>query len=218
MSAITGMFLINGRAVDSNLFKKMNDSLRHRGPDGSGIWVNGPVALGHQMLHTTSESLHEKLPFKDETSGLVITADARIDNRDELAPLLKLENSEKVSDSLFILRSYQKWGDKCPEKLLGDFAFAIWDTVKEQLFCARDHMGIKPFYYYLSDDAFYFATEIKSLFNLLDVHPRLNELRVAYHLIIKFVDELTFYENIISLTAAHSLKIDHKGNDILRYW
>ena len=73
-----------GEQLIPELIKKMNDKLSHRGPDGSAIWCEGSVALGHQMLWTTPESLHEKLPFHDEETGLVITADARIDNRKEL--------------------------------------------------------------------------------------------------------------------------------------
>jgi asparagine synthase (glutamine-hydrolysing) len=219
MSAITGMFFTDGRDVDPDLFKKMNNTLRHRGPDGSGIWIEGPVALGHQMLHTTPESLQEKLPFEDEDSGIVITSDARIDNRDELSTLLKIENSEKVADSLFILKSYQKWGDKCPEKLLGDFAFAIWDPVNEQLFCARDHMGIKPFYYYHFEDVFYFATEMKALYSIPDIPMRLNDLKVVYYFINEFIDrKLTFYQNINRLGAAHTLKI-YKNNFLeKKFW
>ena len=71
--------------------------------------------------------------------------------------------TKRYPDSYFILKAYQKWGEKCPEELLGDFAFAIWDRDNKKLFCARDHMGVKQFYYYLSDNAFYFATEIKAI-------------------------------------------------------
>ena len=81
-----------------------------------------------------------------------------------LSKELDIENNENVSDSYFILKSYEKWGEKCPEYLLGDFAFAIWDKNKEKLFCARDHMGVKPFYYYLDENIFVFGTEIKALY------------------------------------------------------
>lgn len=220
MSAITGIFLRNGDQVDYKSIQKMNDRLSHRGPDGSGVFVDGPVALGQQMLHTTPESLNEKLPFEDESSGLVITADARIDNRDELAPLLGLENSVKEPDSLVILKAYQKWGEKCPEKLLGDFAFAIWDPAKEVLFCARDHMGLKPFFYYLSDDAFYFATEIKAILTLFDVPNKINKLKVAFYLINsrKWDNEFTFYEDIFRLLGANSIKIEDQIHHINKYW
>lgn len=194
MSGIIGIFRRDGRDVDPADIKKMNDKIAHRGPDGSRVWCEGPVAFGHQMLHTTQESLHEILPFEDEESGLVITADARIDNRKDLAPQLGIEDNEHVSDSYFILKAYEKWGEKCPEELLGDFAFAIWDKNKEQLFCARDHMGVKPFYYYLSEDLFVFGTEIKSILSIDNVSSKLNEKRLALFLMVKdFHEKKTYF-------------------------
>lgn len=218
MSAITGIFYRDGRKVDPKLIKKMNDRLAHRGPDGSAVYCEGVIALGHQMLHTTSESLHEKLPFYDEKSGLVITADARIDNRKELSEELGIEDKEDVSDSYFILKAYEEWGEKCPEHLLGDFAFAIWDENEEQLFCARDHMGVKPFYYYLDDDIFVFGTEIKALFAVPDVPKELNEDMIAMFLMNISDYESTFYENISSFNPAHSLTISKNNKKKRKYW
>lgn len=106
MSAITGIFYRDGRKVQPYQIKKMNDRLSHRGPDGSKVWCEGSVGLGHQMLFTTPESLHEELPFEEDR--LVITADARIDNRKELSDKLGIEDKEEVSDSYFILKTYQK--------------------------------------------------------------------------------------------------------------
>lgn len=218
MSAITGIFYRDGRLVSRKEINGMNDHLSHRGPDGSEIWLDGSIALGHQMMHTTSESLQEELPFKDADSGLVVTADARIDNRVELAPLLGIEDVDSVSDSLFILKAYQKWGGRCLERLLGDFAFAIWDPVKEQMFCARDHIGVKPFYYYLSGELFLFATEIKALFAIQDVRYELNEIKVAFHLINIDDNQSTFFNNIYRLKAAHSITIDLNEHKINKYW
>jgi asparagine synthase (glutamine-hydrolysing) len=218
MSAITGIFYIDGRKIDPELIKKMNNRLSHRGPDGSAVWCEGSIALGHQMLWTTPESLHEKLPFEDEVSGLVITADARIDNRDELSKELDIEDKEEVSDSYFILKAYQMWGENCPDKLLGDFAFAIWDKNEEKLFCARDHMGVKPFYYYLDDEMFVFGTEIKALFCVSGVPRELNERRVAFYLMDIEDNKSTFYENIVSLSKAHSLTIKRDISKIKEYW
>lgn len=217
MSAITGIFYRDGRNVDERQIKKMNDRLSHRGPDGSAIWCEGPVALGHQMLYTTPESLHERLPFED--GGLVITADARIDNRKELSEKLGIDDKVGVSDSYFILKAYQQWGEKCPEELLGDFAFAIWDKEKEKLFCARDHMGVKPFYYYLSDEAFYFATEIKAITNIPEVPVQLNEVKVAEYLISMQIDpEITFYEEILRLPSACQIEINKNDFVLEKYW
>ncbi|AXV38901.1 lasso peptide isopeptide bond-forming cyclase [Methanobacterium sp. BAmetb5] len=219
MSGITGIFRRDGQDVDPADIKKMNDKIAHRGPDGSRVWCEGPVAFGHQMLHTTQESLHETLPFEDEESGLVITADARIDNRKDLAPRLGIEDKEYVSDSYFILKAYEKWGEKCPEELLGDFAFAIWDKNKEQLLCARDHMGVKPFYYYLSNDFFLFATEIKSIISAKEVSCKINKIKVAEYMSLLFEDKKnTFYENIFRLPSANTLIINDTEYNKLNYW
>lgn len=219
MSAITGIFYRNGRNVNLKQIQKMNKIISHRGPDGSSNWIDGYVAFGHQMLHTTPESLHEKLPFQDKKLGLVITADARIDNRNELSEKLDIEDKEEVSDSYFILKSYEKWGEKCPEHLLGDFAFAIWDENEKKLFCARDHMGVKPFYYYLDDDLFVFGTEIKALLSVPEISVNLNETKVGYHLIPLITDrELTFYEKIFRLPAAQILIINNNIHKKEYYW
>lgn len=218
MSAITGIFFRKGKSVDSQLMKKMNDKLSHRGVDGSHIWVEGSVGLGHQMLHTTPESLHEKLPFIEE--DLVITADARIDNREELAKKLGIDDVETVSDSYFILKAYGRWGEDCPDKLLGDFAFAIWDRKKEVLFCARDHMGVKPFYYYVDEEMFVFGTEIKALFEVEGVPYKLNKEKLALYLMKNYClnPEFTFYKNIKSLPSANSLTIKKNTKKNERYW
>jgi asparagine synthase (glutamine-hydrolysing) len=218
MSSITGIFYRDGRCVDFNQIEKMNNSLAHRGHDGSNIWVKESVAMGHQMLFTTPESLHEQLPYDDKDSGLVITADARIDNRKELSEQLGIEDIGTVPDSYFILKSYQKWGNNCPNKLLGDFAFAIWDKNKEVLFCARDHMGVKPFYYYLTDDIFLFSTEIKA-FTILGRKLNLNKKKLSYYLMYVIKEKkLTFYEDISRLPAANSIMVLNKSSRKWKYW
>ncbi len=219
MSSISGIFYRNGRKTERELIKKMNDRLSHRGPDGSSVYCTGPIAMGHQMLRTTRESLHEKLPSYDKKTGLVITADARIDNRKELSEKLGIPDREDVPDSYFILKSYQKWGENCPEKLVGDFSFAIWDELNESLFCVRDHMGVKPFYYYLSGDNFLFAKEIKALFTLDTVQSRVNEKQIAEHLtyILENKDE-TFYENIHRLPPATTLTLNLEKETFNQYW
>ena len=207
--------MLDGSAVDPRDLKKMNDSLSHRGPDGSGLWHEGPVGLAHQMLWTTPESLQERLPL--EADGLVITSDSRIDNRDILIPDLNI--SEEASDSEVILMAYVNWGRSCADKLLGDFAFAIWDTAKEELFCARDHMGVKPFYYYYRPGrVFAFATEIKALF-ALGVPKRINEVRIGDYIASIWEDrEITFYKEILRLPAAHVLISNQSELQIERYW
>lgn len=221
MSGIFGIFYLDGRPADPVDLGKMADILAHRGPDGAEVWSAGSVGLGHRMLWTTPESLHETLPLVASNGQFVLTADARIDNRTDLLPVLGLNDrpAGDVTDSDLILAAYQKWGEACPNKLIGDFAFAIWDGRKQQLFCARDPMGVKPFYYYYGNNVFVFASEIKALLCLPDVPRRLNEVRVADHLTYVFDDQrITFYQDIWRLPAAHTYAVGCFKACARRYW
>lgn len=221
MSGIVGIHYFDGRSVERTDLKEMVDVLAHRGPDGSDIWSEGSVGVGHCMLWTTPESLVEKLPLVSQTGDLVITADARIDNRDELLPALGLDNGipEKITDSQLILAAYQQWGEQCPEQLLGDFAFAIWDKSKQTFFCARDHLGVKPFYYYSSHQAFVFASEMKALLSVSEISPRLNEVRMGDYLTMMMEDQsITIYKSILRLPPAHSMSVSQSGVQLWAYW
>lgn len=221
MSGIIGVYHLGGQPVDTAKLDSMLDAIAHRGSDGANLWSQGNVGLGHRMLWTTPESLLEELPRHDEITDTVITADARIDNRDELISLLDLKDlpSEKITDSTLILKAYYKWGVDCPQKLIGDFAFAIWDGSKQQLFCARDHFGVKPFYYYASEQVFTFASEIKAILCLPEVPPKLNEVRIGDYLASMFEDRaITFYQDIFRLPPAHSLIVSNNHVELQSYW
>jgi asparagine synthase (glutamine-hydrolysing) len=173
------------------------------------------------MLWTTPESLHEQLPLLNSTEEITLTADARIDNREELLTALAMKNqsASETSDSEIILKAYEKWGESCPEKLLGDFAFAIWDNRLQRLLCARDHMGMKSFYYYLSAEIFAFASEIKALIQLPYVPSRINEVRVADYLAQVYVDKTsTLFQQIFRLPPAHSMTVGANSDQIRSYW
>jgi asparagine synthase (glutamine-hydrolysing) len=221
MSAIVGIYYLNGQPVDRTDLKRMVDKLAHRGPDLESIWHKGSIGLGHRMLWTTPESLNEKLPIVHTTGKLVITADARIDNRDELITMLNLKDKPAgdITDSELILDAYEKWGEQCPEKLIGDFVFAIWDAQKQKLFCARDPMGVKLFHYYHTDRIFVFASEIKAIFCLQEVSKEPNELMIAFHLARIFEDRsITFYRNIYRLPAAYTITIKNGKTQLKHYY
>jgi asparagine synthase (glutamine-hydrolysing) len=219
MSAIVGLYHLDQEPVNQHTLSKMTDALAHRGKDGGNVCLEGAIGLGHRMLWTTPESLLEKLPAQRDP--WMITADARIDNRTELIEQLGLDRreSEKITDSDLILLAYGKWGEDCPEKLMGDFAFALWDQQHQKLFCARDTMGIKPFVYYYSPKLFAFASEIKALFQVPSIPKVVNELRIAQLMMRLLEDpEITAYENILRLPAAHCLTVA-AGKFVLRkYW
>ena len=166
MSGIYGIINLKNQPVDKQQLDKMEALLLHRGLDGNGQWLQDNVGLGHLKLEITPESAYEKLPL--EYKQWVITADARVDNRDELNTPLSIEVAErhKIPDTTYIVKAYEKWGKDCVKHLIGDFAFAIWDKNSQTLFCARDHIGIKPFFYLKTEDKFIFASEVKTLVEL----------------------------------------------------
>jgi len=221
LSAIVGVYALDGRHVEPEEISGMLAAQSHRGPDGSGKWVSGSVALGNNILWSTKESLNEKLPLVDNERGIVLTADARIDNRDELIRALRLENHQKenIPDSEIILRAYLYWGEQCPDKLLGDFSFAIWDQNEQKLFCARDHFGIKPFYYYRSATIFAFASEIKALLELSYVPGKINDIYIAEYLTQIYTDNSsTSFQDIFRLPPAHNLTIKQGEIRTQKYW
>ena len=118
----------------------MTAMLKRRGPDADRRWNNGPVGLGHTLLSTTPQLFIEPQPIEHPETGCVITADVRLDNREELIAALDIHR-DPVGDAEIILGAYLKWGADCPNHLLGDFAFAIWDPRHKRVFCARDHSG-----------------------------------------------------------------------------
>ena len=190
----------------------MLSRLKSRGPDGSRIWASGCVSLGQASLATTPEAVVEKLPLNHLESGCSITADARIDNRSELFEKLGLDRSAtRLGDGELILHAYLHWGEACPEHLLGDFAFAIWDAPHRRLFCARDAVGMRQLAYcHLPGRAFLFATEAAAVVRHKLAPAELNQRRIA-----DFLDGLeafdlhdTFYKNVFRLPAAHAMSVN----------
>lgn len=224
MSAICGIVHRHREPVATHKIVQVMKALKTYGPDGSGLWQEREAALGHQMLHLTPESLSETLPWQDETTGLVITADARLDNREELSTVLAIspQAGQDLSDSQLILHAYMKWGDQCPHRLLGDFSFAIWDVRQQKLFCARDIFGVRPFFYHSSPKSFIFASDLNAILAAPEVSHKLNEPLLAAYLqqqdIMFAQKQLTFYDEIHKLPPAHCLTLT-PGNQVLhRYW
>ncbi|MCF2969741.1 lasso peptide isopeptide bond-forming cyclase [Synechococcus sp. Nb3U1] len=222
MSGMVGLWDFERGQIEPRQLWAMLDRLAHRGPDGFDIWWKDGIGFGHCALWTTPESLHEVMPLQDPMGQFAITADARIDNREELYSLLGLTGSEREEgDGYLILQSYLKWGSRCPEYLLGDFAFAIWDEPQRRLFCARDPMGVKPFYYsYKPGCGFAIASEIKSLLILPWVTTHLNEERITDYLLAEFEDkEHTFYQDVYRLPPATSMLVNVQvGLRQVTYW
>jgi asparagine synthase (glutamine-hydrolysing) len=221
MSAFAGIYYLDTRPVALSEIEHLLEGLTRYEMNDAGMWLKGSIGLVYRHLPTTQESLGEKLSTVNRSGDLVIVADARIDNREELIEILELNKglTAHPDDSAILLAAYKKWGEQMPEKLLGDFAFAIWDAHQNSLFCARDHFGVKPFYYFLSDEGCFFANEIKALLRLPQVNSRISEMIVADYLTGAFSDrESTVYENILRLPAGHAMVVNALGKKLHRYW
>jgi len=224
MSGIYGVLYKDGTPVTTQTLVPLHDAMVQWGPDGHGCWYEGAVGLGHLMLHVTRELLHECLPATHpHIPGLVITADARIDNREDLCAALDIPAVDRhdMPDSRLILLAYDQWSEACAEKLIGAFAFAIWDARHQTLFCARDHMGFKPFLYHDTPRLFVFASDIRGLLACPDVPQRLNEplLAACLQQMTAFAEKrLSYYEGLVKLPPAHHLGISATHTRLERYW
>ena len=133
MSIVNGIVRFDGQAPGNDV-RRMVDAGRFCCPDGSGVWSGGNAALGLNLLQTLPAARSVNAPFHDPSSGLVITAAVRIDNRADLCNKLDVHQNGHVSDAELVLRAYRKWNEGCVEHLIGDFSFAVWDERERNLF------------------------------------------------------------------------------------
>jgi asparagine synthase (glutamine-hydrolysing) len=223
LSGIVGIYERSGAPVERGLLQALAHFLSFRGPDGRETWSQGAIGLGHTMLRTTRESQIELQPASLD-GKLWITADARIDCREELEKKLALQGygsaGRAATDSGLILRAYAAWGAECVQHLRGDFAFAIWDARKKLLFCARDHFGVKPFYYSELSELFLFSNTLDCLRQHPDVSDELNDAAIGDFLLFGSNCDAatTTFRDIRRLPAAHAMIVSSDGLRIQRYW
>jgi asparagine synthase (glutamine-hydrolysing) len=225
MGIICGIYRRDGKNVDIRVSFSMMQELSNYPLDAKDAWQSDQVFLGNCAQYLTLESYQKKTPCFYSTGNYVITADAVLDNREELFNLLDIKDRklEDITESDLILRTYQKWGEKCPAYLLGDFAFAIWDAQRKEMFCAVDHTGNRTLYYYIAPHIFAFSTLINPLLCLKEIGRKYSEEWICDFLSIPSVIhqldcELTLYQDILMLPAAHSLTVSSKGFKKRAYW
>ena len=221
MSAIAGVVRFDGGPVEHGIVQAMTKALAHRGPDGRDHWQGDGAALGQAMLRTTPESLQEVQPLVDDRAGHVLVMDGRVDNWEELRAEFEAAGAPLRShaDAELVLRAYQVWGSDCLAHIDGDFALAIWDRRHRQLFCARDRLGARPFYYHWDGRHFSFASELHAVLGLSWVPEVLNEAKIAEKLAYdeRSLTE-TFWRGIHRLDAAAALCVGRDGPKVQSYW
>ena len=203
---------------------RMTEAIRHRGPDDFGFYHDGWAHLGHRRLSIIDLAGGHQ-PMANEDRSLWITYNGEIFNHAELRPALEQAGHRYTtrSDTETILHAYEEHGPGCLDLFRGMFALAIWDTRRRRLFCARDRLGIKPFYYYWDGRLFAFASEIKALLELPEISASLDEHALPEVLSFGYTSsDRTLFRKIRKLMPAHHLTLDFDHDDpdlrIESYW
>ena len=222
MSGITGILNLDGAPVDRGLLTAMTKFMTFRGPDAQRIWIEGNVGFGHTLLRTTVESEHEQQPFT--LDGRVwIVADARVDAQEDLIAKLAARGEfteHGVTDVELLLRAYRVWSEDCLEHLLGDFAFAVWDGPRRRLFCARDQLGVKPFFYADLGATLIFSNTLDCVRQHPAVSDKLNDLAIADFLLFDLNQDpnTTSFADIKRIPPAHRATWSGAGMHKGCYW
>jgi asparagine synthase (glutamine-hydrolysing) len=202
----------------------MTGALRHRGPDDFGYHVDSYAALGHRRLSIIDLAAGRQ-PMANEDGTLWIVYNGEIFNHAEIRPQLERAGHRYASrsDTETVLHAYEEFGPACLQRFRGMFAFAMWDSRRRTLWCARDRLGIKPFYYFWDGRLFAFASEMKALFEHPSISPRLEESSLPEQLAFGYTSgERTLFSGIRKLMPGHWLKLQFDGSDptlaIEQYW
>ena len=213
------MCSINGfNFKDERLIQKMNQITKHRGPDGTGIFLNERISLGHNRLAIIDTTDMATQPMKSVDGNLTIVFNGEIYNFKELKKELSGYQFRTESDTEVILAAYQKWGNECVKKFNGIFAFAIWNVRDKELFLARDNIGVKPLYYFWDRKRFIFASEIKAILEH-DISRTLNKEAFRHYLRVLYVPEpMTMFDWIHKLPPASFAVLKNGKLVIKKYW
>ncbi|MDB5361027.1 MAG: hypothetical protein JWO51_2324 [Rhodospirillales bacterium] len=221
MSAFVAILHRTGRPVDRRLLVHLTAGLAWRGPDGTGVWCEGPIGLGHALLCTSPETERGIGPIV--LDGLCLSGDVRLDDRETVLASLKAAGcpvDQSTSDGELVLHAYRARGDDCLDSLAGDFSFCLWDGKRHRLLAARDQFGIMPLYFAETEDVLILSNSLLCLKEHPAVDLGLSEEAIADHLAIGMSArrDATFYRGIRRLENGCKLVAATGTVEILRYW
>ncbi len=223
MSAICALFRFDSAPVAPARIGRLLEGLAEYGSEATS-WaperIESPVALGCRPWRVTPEDAWYRPPLRSRDGSCVLVADARIDNRAELGLALGIAAAEAahLPDAAFILAAYEAWGEAAPRRLVGDFAFVLWDQQRRTLFAARDGVGMRVLFYHHSPGQLALATSAHALTLLPEIRAKLNLQKVAEFLVLLPSQEGTFYEGILRLPPGHTLTATVDGMRLEQFW
>jgi len=229
MCGIVGILSLRETPINKFEIENFKNSLHHRGPDGSGTFITDDrkIGLGHTRLSIIDLSDNSSQPMSYDNGRYHITYNGEIYNFLELKNELKQTGYKFRSsgDTEVILASYKHWGEKCNLKFNGMWSFAIWDNKKKEIFISRDRFGVKPFYYMINKEFFFFASELKSFMHLEKKNKPHFDNNYLIYLSKSFSNQSyltsknTFLKNVYELPPGHQLKISHdKSVKVEKWW
>jgi len=222
MCGICGIIKFKHDHVEETKIRTMMANMKHRGPDDEGVFIDGNVGLGFVRLSILDLSPLGHQPMFDASERYVIIHNGEVYNFIEIKEELVKEgySFQSNTDTEVILKSYIEWGEGCLDKFNGMWAFCIYDTQTKNIFISRDRYGVKPFYYYLDDEQFIFASEIPPILKILDNKPQPNNQVIFDYLVFNRTDqtELTFFEGIKKLQHGHTLKIKENNISLSKWY
>jgi len=218
MSAIFGIIYKDGKPAEQQAVDVLHACISHRATDGKGTWMEENAALGHCLLMTFPQQEFEKQPLQQD--NCIITADARLDNRSDLATWFGIDKQllAITPDPALILHAYRRWGKDCVKYLEGEFAFAIWNKQNCTLFAATDAIGFRPFFYYNSPTVFIFCSEIKGVVAAKPLPNYFNEESLIEYFYRKGNPAGTYNKEVFDLCGGNTLTLQDGKVDISKYW
>jgi len=222
MSGIVAVLNTNGALCDTQRLRQLTQALEFRGPDGNATKALGQAGLGATLLRTTDESANERQPLSLD-GAVWIVADCRVDDRATLVAALRGAGEQAPTgapDVELILRAYHAWGTRCVQRLIGDFAFVIWDGRDRTLFAARDHFGVKPFFYAQVGALLILSNTLGCIRQHPDVPAEVNEAAIGDFLLWGgiYYPAITAFRHIQRLPEAHTLRSRDGHVRVERYW
>jgi len=224
MCGISGYINLNGEEASYSIIKSMNDSISHRGPDGEGFWLDKEIAIGHRRLSILDLTDAGKQPMLSHDNRFVISYNGEIYNFKEIREDLITQGIKFNSncDTEVLINSVSTWGIDAIKKFNGMFACAIWDIKEKTLFLIRDRYGIKPVYYALQGNTFFFGSEQKAITSNPKFKKNLNKKTLKeYFTFQNIFTENTFLDDIKILKAGSFLKLNLNRNNLINiftYW
>ncbi len=223
MCGICGELRLDQTTASKQVLQRMLVPLQRRGPDNEGIYLSKSIGFGHRRLSIIDLSENANQPMHDEANKLTIVFNGTIYNYPELREKLlhKGHHFRSTGDTEVILKAYAEWGNDCVAKLIGMFAFAIWDESKQELFLARDRLGIKPLYYSQHKNYFRFASNSQALLAAGGVNTEFDSVGLHHHLTLHAVvpAPTTILKGIRKVPPAHYIVVNKHGKVVTqRYW